>query len=131
MHVKWPEYISIQEPPTLSNKAGSLKFRDTSYIELALRVLGLMCDGQYRPMQSYLREQPDNIKTINLVTEVCVFLQSFYVDVTKDNIVLINQVIQTLIEMSVVSSYRQILLKLSFCVIRAISLTSKYFLTIK
>ena len=63
-----------------------------------------MCDGQYRPMQNYLREQPDNIKTINLVSEICVFLQSFYVEVTKDNIVLINQVIQTLIELSVVSS---------------------------
>ena len=87
----------------LSSKASSLKFRDSSYIELALRVLGLMCDGQYRPMQNYLREQPDNIKNINLLSEICIFLQSFYVDVTKDNIVLINQVVQTLIELSVVS----------------------------
>ena len=64
-----------------------------------------MCDGQYQVMQNYLREQPDNIKTINLVSEVCIFLQSFYVDVTKDNVVLINQIFQTLIEMSVVSSH--------------------------
>ena len=85
------------------DKASSLEFKDTSYIELALRVLGLMCDGQYRPMQNYLREQPDNIKTINLVSETCVFLSSFYVDVTKDNIKLITSVLQTLIEMSVVS----------------------------
>ena len=62
-----------------------------------------MCDGQYRPMQNYLRKQPDNIKTINLVSEICIFLSSFYVDVTKDNIVLINSVLRTLIEMSVVS----------------------------
>ena len=65
-----------------------------------------MCDGQYRPMQNYLREQPDNIKTINLVSETCTFLSSFYVDITNDNIVLINSVLQTLIEMSVVSNYK-------------------------
>ena len=84
-------------------KVSSLKFKDTSYIELALRVLGLMCDGQYRPLQNYLREQPDNIKTINLVSETCTFLSSFYVNITEDNIVLIKSVLQTLIEMSVVS----------------------------
>ena len=80
----------------------SLKFKDTSYFELALRFLGLMCDGQYRPMQNYLREQPDNIKTINLVSETCTFLSSFYVDVTKDNIVLITTILHTLIEISMV-----------------------------
>ena len=84
-------------------KACSLQFKDTSYIDLALRVLSSMCDGQYRPMQNYLRKQPENIKTINLVSEICIFLSSFYVDVTKDNIVLINSVLRTLIEMSVVS----------------------------
>ena len=71
---------------------------------LALQVLGLMCDNHNRQMQNYLREQPDNIKTINLVSEICIFLQSFYVDATKDNISIINQVIQTLIEISLVSS---------------------------
>ena len=63
-----------------------------------------MCDNHNRQMQNYLREQPDNIKTINLVSEICIFLQSFYVDATKDNISLINQVIQTLIEISLVSN---------------------------
>ena len=62
-----------------------------------------MCDNQNRQMQNYLREQPDNIKTINLVSEICIFLQSFYVDATKDNIDLINQAIQTLIETCLVS----------------------------
>ena len=62
-----------------------------------------MCDGQYRPMQNFLREQPNNIKTINLVSETCSFLSSFFEDVTKDNIVLITTALQTLIEMSVVS----------------------------
>lgn len=62
-----------------------------------------MCDGQYQLMQNYLREQPNNIKSINLVSETCTFLTSFGVDVTKDNIAIISSVLQTLIEMSVVS----------------------------
>ena len=62
-----------------------------------------MCDGQYRPMQNYLRDQPDNIKRVNLVSETCTFISSFCVDITRDNIQLISSVLQTLIEMSVVS----------------------------
>lgn len=85
------------------SKLAALKFRDTSYIELILRFLGLLCDGQNRTMQNYFREQPDNIKTINLVSETCVFLQSFYVEVTKENIDLITEVLLTLIEICVVS----------------------------
>ena len=34
-----------------------------------------MCDGQFRLVQNYLREQRDNIVTINLVGEVAVFAQ--------------------------------------------------------
>ena len=120
---------NVQKPARSSSRASSLTFKDTSYIELVLRVLGLMCDGQYRLMQNYLREQPDNIKTINLVSEICIFLQSFYVDATKDNIVLINQVIQTLIEMSVVSSFTHSVL-LSKGIFRVTSPTSKSFLII-
>ena len=85
------------------SKTNTLKFRDTSYIELALRFLGLLCDGQNRVIQNYFREQPDNIKTINLVSESCAFLQSFYIEVTKDNIDLITEILLTLIEMCVVS----------------------------
>ena len=88
--------------PVEHSKLASLKFRDTSYIELTLRFLGLLCDGQNRVMQNYFREQRDNIKTINLVSETCAFLQSFYVEVTKENIDLITEVLLTLIEMCVV-----------------------------
>jgi len=53
-------------------------------------------------MQNYFREQHDNIKTINLVSETCLFLQSFYVEVTKENIDLITEIFLTIIEMCVV-----------------------------
>ena len=42
------------------------------------QVLGLMCDGQFSLMQNYLREQKDNIVTINLVGEVALFAQVNY-----------------------------------------------------
>ena len=69
---------------------------------MAPRVLGLLCDDQYRPLQDYLRHQPGNIKDINLVSETCKLLSSLYVDITKDNITIINSVLQTLLKMSVV-----------------------------
>ena len=92
------------EKQTEHGKLASLKSRDTSHIKLTLKFLGLLCDGQNRTMQNYFREQPDNIETINLVSETCIFLQSFYVEVTdlEENIDLINELLQTLIEMCVV-----------------------------
>ena len=33
--------------------------------KLVLEVIGLMCDGQHRSMQDYLRVQPDNYKASN------------------------------------------------------------------
>ena len=35
----------------VTDEAEELKFQDTNYVELALRVLGLMCDGQNRRLQ--------------------------------------------------------------------------------
>ena len=80
----------------------SLKFRDTYYVKITLRFLGYLCDGQNRTMQNYLREQHDNTKRINLVSETCVFLQSFYVEVTEENIDLITEVLLTITEMCMV-----------------------------
>ena len=79
----------------------SLTFRDSHHVKLALEVLGLMCDGQYRLMQNYLREQRDNIATINLVADVSLFLQNFYTDINADTMDLVHLILQTLIEMCV------------------------------
>ena len=35
---------------------------DTNWTSLVLEVIGLMCDGQHRTLQNYLRDQPDNLK---------------------------------------------------------------------
>ena len=78
-----------------------LLFDDSSHVKLALQVLGLMCDGQYRLMQNYLREQRDNIHTVNLVGEVALFIQHFYHEINKETVELVHLILQTLIEMCV------------------------------
>ncbi len=78
-----------------------LRFQDSHHSKLALRVLGLMCDGQYRLMQNYLREQPDNIHNINIVGEVAHFIQHFYNDIDAETMELVHLILQTLIEMCV------------------------------
>lgn len=77
------------------------KFKDTHHVKLALSVLGLMCDGQYRLMQNYLREQRDNLSTVNVVGEVALFIQNFTLDLCSETIELVHLILQTLIEMCV------------------------------
>ena len=60
-----------------------------------------MCDGQYRSMQNYLREQRDNYTGINVVAEVAIFLQHFSLDVDREAMDLVHLTLQTLIEMCV------------------------------
>ena len=79
----------------------SLAFHDTHHVKLTLEVLGLMCDGQYRLIQNYLREQKDNIVTIDVVAEVSMFLQHFYTNINADTMDLVHLILQTLIEMCV------------------------------
>ncbi|XP_065834186.1 inositol 1,4,5-trisphosphate receptor type 3-like isoform X2 [Oscarella lobularis] len=75
-----------------------LRFRDDGYIEIVLRIMGYMCDGHHRVLQDYLREQPDNIKSLNLVSEVCTYLHLFYNAIDEDNIPLVIQLFNTLVE---------------------------------
>ena len=83
--------------------ASILQFQDLKHIELAMEVLGLMCDGQYREMQNYLREQKESINSVNMVGEVAVFLQQIFQsrDINPETVDVLHQLLQTLIEMSV------------------------------
>ena len=78
-----------------------VKFKDSHHVKLALRVLGLMCDGQYRLMQNYLREQKDNLASVNVVGEVALFIQNFSHDINTETMDLVHLILQTLIEMCV------------------------------
>ena len=55
-----------------------MKMSDFSHIKLALGLLGWMCDGQNRTIQDYLREQPGQIKPINIVGDIALFIQKFF-----------------------------------------------------
>ena len=80
-----------------------IHFHDLSHIELIMKVLGLMCDGQYRDMQNFLRKQNEGTQSINIVGEVTSFLQVLYQSRTIDSstIKLLHCMLQTLIEMSI------------------------------
>ena len=53
--------------------------------------------------QNYLREQPDNIKSVNLVGETTKFLNILYGNINLNSIALITQVFETLVEFTSVS----------------------------
>ncbi|XP_023930445.1 inositol 1,4,5-trisphosphate receptor type 3 [Lingula anatina] len=80
--------------------ATDLDYKDEGYITLVLKVLGAMCDGQFADLQDYLREQPDNIKTVNLVGEVTKFLGLVYSSITSEHIKLVTALFNTLVEMT-------------------------------
>lgn len=54
-------------------------------------------------LQNYLREQPDNIKSVNLVAETTKFLNILYGNINANSVALITQVFETLVEFTSVS----------------------------
>ena len=75
-----------------------------------MKVLGLMCDGQHREMQDYLRDQRRTVHTINMVAEVADFLQYFYHDLNAEIVDLVYLMLQTLIEMCVGNYDNQVII---------------------
>lgn len=37
------------------------------FTELLVRIMQLLCEAQFNEMKDYLREQTDNVKSVNLV----------------------------------------------------------------
>ena len=63
--------------------------------------------------QNYLREQPDNIKSVNLVGETTKFLNILYSNINSQSIPLITQVFDTLVEFTSVSIHQALSYKVS------------------
>ncbi|XP_076109900.1 inositol 1,4,5-trisphosphate-gated calcium channel ITPR2-like isoform X1 [Mytilus galloprovincialis] len=63
-----------------------MQYNDDGYIELVLELLARICDGQNADLQNYLREQPDNVKSFNIVAETTQFLNVVYSAITKRTI---------------------------------------------
>ena len=68
------------------------EYKDDGCINLVLRVLAAMCDGQMNKMQNYLREQPDNIKSVNIIADTARFLEVIYSNISSSTIDLAIQV---------------------------------------
>ncbi|KAK2148285.1 hypothetical protein LSH36_505g01003 [Paralvinella palmiformis] len=89
----------LEEIATYMMKDDSLlDYKDEGYIELVLRMLGLMCDGQNKTLQNYLREQPDNIKSVNLIAETAQFLGLIYSSINNNTIDLVTEIFNTLVK---------------------------------
>ena len=59
--------------------------------------------------QDYLREQPDNVKSINIIAEVAHFVDYIFSNIMAENILLVIQTFQTIVEFTAVSSVCRII----------------------
>ena len=73
---------------------------DLNRITLISKVLGLMCDGQFREIQNYLREQSEDINSVNMVGEIASFLYNFSKKrvLSQQNLLLLIQLLKALNE---------------------------------
>ncbi|XP_076470932.1 inositol 1,4,5-trisphosphate-gated calcium channel ITPR2-like isoform X2 [Babylonia areolata] len=92
--------IKVEEPeqePSMADSA-AFEYRNDGYIELVLKVMARMCDGQNKLLQDYLREQPDNVKSFDIIAEVTRFLNVVYSNINGNNIDLVIQLFETMNE---------------------------------
>ncbi|XP_055955374.1 inositol 1,4,5-trisphosphate receptor type 1 [Patella vulgata] len=87
-----------QEAQPVDEGNNALEYRNDGYIELVLKVMARMCDGQNKQLQDYLREQPDNVKSFDIIAEVTRFLNVVYSNITGKNIDLVIQLFETMNE---------------------------------
>jgi inositol 1,4,5-triphosphate receptor type 1 len=67
-------------------------------VDLVLKILQNLCEGHNAVLQDYLRQQPDNMRSIDLVTETVHYAKELVLEVDGHNIALVTQTITTLVE---------------------------------
>ncbi|CAH1798283.1 unnamed protein product [Owenia fusiformis] len=90
-------FTDIQQDTDLDD-GDKVEYKDEGYIVLVLNLLACMCDGQHKGLQDYLREQPDNIKTVDLIAETTQFVNMVYANINGETIDLVVQLFTTLNE---------------------------------
>ncbi|XP_077867819.1 inositol 1,4,5-trisphosphate-gated calcium channel ITPR2-like, partial [Saccoglossus kowalevskii] len=80
------------------SKHGELQLKKDEHINVLLRILGGMCDGQHTDLQNYLRDQHNNSRIVNIVAETAKFLQIMYSNINDNNVELAIEVVITLNE---------------------------------
>lgn len=83
---------------TTNMSTPELNTKDENSISLVLSVLKGMCEGHNNTLQNYLRSQPDNIRSVDLVAETARFAHELSEDIDADNIELVTQTMDTLVE---------------------------------
>jgi len=78
-----------------------LQIGDISRVTLVSKVLSLICDGQFKEMQNYLREQSESLHSINMVAELTAFLHHIHKirSLSFETLELFSQLLQALVEM--------------------------------
>eukprot|EP00051_Salpingoeca_urceolata_P021905 m.350050 g.350050 ORF g.350050 m.350050 type:complete len:1958 (+) comp19886_c0_seq3:2025-7898(+) len=74
--------------------------KDEGNIELVLRMLSNVVEGHNIVLKGYLQTQPDNIRSIDLVTETVEYLRLIAYHVNEHTISLVIQTLETLVELS-------------------------------
>ncbi|CAH1800294.1 unnamed protein product [Owenia fusiformis] len=77
-----------------------IAFKDDGYIKLVLQVLAAMCDGQFTPLQDYLRVQEDNLRSYNILAEITQFLSMVYTNIKPSSAKLAIRLFNTINETS-------------------------------
>lgn len=98
--------VFIKHPGTstyISEKAqGIIKYCDPIIGQVCLvsKVLGLMCDTQFRTMQNYIRDQNEGFLSVNMVEEISSFLYQFSKEPLfgEESLQLLNNLLQALNE---------------------------------
>lgn len=84
------------------------EFKDNGYLDLVLQTLALLCDGECTDLQNYLRDQSDNIRSVNIVSETAKLLELLYSNVNHSTIGLTTQLFDTLIEVALGNPHNQV-----------------------
>lgn len=105
MHVQLQKVSDSETPRSslLSLEAVSVSLKDDGYALLILKILGLICDGQNKVLQDYMCVQPDNIKSLNIVSEVATFFGLLYTGINHETVGLTTELLNTLVEFCSVS----------------------------
>jgi hypothetical protein len=75
-----------------------VQLKTQGHFDLVLKLLGLMCEGNARAIQDYLRDQPDNFKKVNLVALCTDAFGVLVQQETHENLPILIQALDTLTE---------------------------------
>ncbi|KAJ3127785.1 hypothetical protein HK098_005784 [Nowakowskiella sp. JEL0407] len=97
--------IRILDDSKRSSKLGNkpnLTFNEVEYsmAQDVMRLIQLLVEGHVFSLQNYVRNQPDNLKSFDLVKDVVEYLQAIVPIINEYNVALIVQVFDTLIDLS-------------------------------